>query len=62
MEATESQVESTVQEPTFNALRAAKFLIIEVRLNTPAYPNLVEFNSRDFIDLDQIGDFNAWRR
>ncbi len=62
IEATDSQVEITVQEPTFNALRAAKFLIIEVRLNTPAYPNLVEFNSRDFIDIDLIGDFNAWRR
>ena len=68
IEAVESQVEITVEEPTFNALRAAKFLIVEVHLETPVYPNLpgypslVEFNSRDYIDIDLIGDFNAWRR
>lgn len=62
IEAKESQVEISIKEPTINALRAAKYLILEVQLNTPAYPSLVEFNSRDYIDIDLIGDFNAWRR
>lgn len=62
IEAKDSQVEIAVTERNLHAFRAAKFLVLEFNLNTPAYPNLVEFNSRDYIDVNLVGDFNAWRR
>jgi hypothetical protein len=60
--ATESSVEIILKPNIFNKFRAAKQLIIEVRFNTPDYPGLVEFNSRDYIELSLIGDFNTGRR
>jgi hypothetical protein len=60
--AAESSVEIILEPNIFNKLRAAKQLIIELRFNTPDYPGLVEFNSRDYIELSLVGDFNTWRR
>ena len=60
--ATDSQVEIILEPSVFNRLRATRQLILEIQINTPAYPDLFEFNSRDYIDLSLIGDFNTWRR
>jgi hypothetical protein len=60
--ATESSVEIILEPKIFNKFRASRNLIIEVRFNTPNYPGLVEFNSRDYIELSLIGDFNTWAR
>lgn len=60
--ATDSELEIILDTKVFDKLRATRRLVIEVQINTPAYPDLVEFNSRDYIDLSLVGDFNAWRR
>ena len=60
--ATDSQVEIILEPNVFNSLRATRQLVIEIQINTPAYPDLFEFNLRVHIDLTLIGDFNTWAR
>jgi len=62
IEAKESQVEIILEPAVFDKFRATQSLVIEVQFNTPSYPNMVKINSRDYIDISLVGDFNAWRR